>query len=232
MNKSILITVFFLATLFASAAPKFEIIGGDTFDWGTQSSTKKVLTTKIIFQNTGNEMLKIYSVNPNCGCTTAPLDKQDIMPGDTAVLDVTLNISTYSGDVTKGIDIKSNDPDNLNKHITLKTHVIRPLTLFPNYLNFGNMSVGKDSQAQIIITNATDKPVVIEGIDIYPDDLKLNLKKGDLIPANGDFTFIATFSPKNIGRFMANVKLRTSDPDVPELIMNGFGNISEPLKQK
>lgn len=227
MYRYFLVVVFFLSAFILNAAPKLEIIGGDVYDWGKQSSTKQTLKTKMVLKNVGDELLKIYSVNPNCGCTTAPLSKNDIAPGDTAVLDISLNISTYSGDVTKGVDLKTSDPDNASKHITLKTHVIRPITLFPNYLNFAGMIVGKETLSKVIITNATDFPIQITKIDVYPDNLLLNIKVGDNIPANADFVMEARYTPTFVGRFMANVKLHTNNTDVPELILNGFGSISE-----
>lgn len=228
MKKIVFFLMLIAVTFSLHAAPKLEIVGGDLFDWGTQSSTKQALKTEMILKNTGKDILKIYSVNPNCGCTTAPLSKQDIPPGDTAVLNITLNISTYSGDVTKGIDLKTNDPEALNKHITLKTHVIRPLTMFPNYLNFAAMTMGKETLSKVVLSNSTDKPIKIVNVEVYPDGLKLNLKVGDELPAKNDFTLEARYTPNHIGRFMANVKIKTDNPDVPDLILNGFGSIAEP----
>jgi hypothetical protein len=232
MKNTILILIIFMAAITLQAGPKLEIIGGDTYDWGKQSSTKQTLKAKMVLKNVGDDVLKIYSVNPNCGCTTAPLSKNDIMPGDTAVLDVSLNISTYSGDVKKGIDLKTSDPAAANLHITLKTYVIRPLTLFPNYLNFSSMVVNKETMSKVVLTNSTDLPIKILKVEIYPDNLLVNIKAGDELPPNADFVLEARYLPTVVGRFMANVKLMTNNPDVPELIMNGFGSISEAENSK
>lgn len=232
MKNLIALMVILVSAISLQAAPKLEIVGGDTYDWGKQSSTKGTLKAQMVLKNIGNETLKIFSVNPNCGCTTAPLSKYDIVPGDTAVLDISLNISTYTGDVKKGIDLNTNDPDAAKKHLSLKTFVIRPLTTFPSYMNFGNMNVTKETLTKVILTNSTDAPIKIIKVEKYPEDLILNIKDGDELPPNADFTFEAKYVPKEIGRFMANVKLRTNNPDVPELILNGFGTISEPLNTK
>jgi hypothetical protein len=99
--------------------------------------------------------------------------------------------------------------------------------MFPNYLNFASMTVNKQTISKVILSNATDAPIRITKIEIYPDDLILNIKEGMDIPANSDLTLEAKYTPKNIGRFLGNVKLLTNNPDVPELILNGFGSTSE-----
>ncbi|MGB9702953.1 MAG: DUF1573 domain-containing protein [Candidatus Kapaibacteriota bacterium] len=228
--KKVLIFVIFLAFAgIAYAEPKIEIVGGDTYDWGKVNSTMGFLKKEIFITNVGNEDLVIYSVNPNCGCTTAPISKNTLKPGDTASLNVTVNISTYSGDIKKGVEIKSNDPNNPGKYLWLKAYVVKPITLFPQYLNFANMMINKETLTKVVITNSTDQPITIKSISIYPDSLKINIKEGDKIPANGEFVLEAKYTPKSTGRFMANLKLLTDNKDVPEIILNGFGNIAEPL---
>lgn len=211
------------------AQPKLEIVGGDTYDWGKTKSTQGKLHAIITLKNIGNQPLKIYGVNPTCGCTTAPIFKNEIQPGDTTGIDVTLNISTYSGDVKKNIELKSNDPDHPNKLIWLKTHVIKPVSLFPQYMNFANMVIGKETITKVVITNSTDEPIKIKSVYTYPDGLNINIKEGDEIAPNSDFVLEARITPKNAGRFQANLKLETTHPDVPVLLLNGIGSVVEPL---
>lgn len=91
------------------------------------------------------------------------------------------------------------------------------------------MMINKETLTKVVITNSTDQPITIKSISIYPDSLKINIKEGDKIPANGEFVLEAKYTPKSTGRFMANLKLLTDNKDVPEIILNGFGNIAEPL---
>jgi hypothetical protein len=232
MKRYFLLIAFFALTIGAFAQPKIEIVGGDTYDWGETKSTQQKLTTTLVVKNAGDMPLKIYSVNPTCGCTTAPISKSEIAPNDTASIYVTLNISTYSGKVQKTIDVRSNDPSAAQKTIWLKTYVIKPISLFPQYFNFANMSVGKETLSKIIITNSTNEPIKITKVDIYPNDLKLNIKEGDELKANSDFTLEAIMIPQIPGRFQANVKFETSSKDTPEIIINGFGSVIQPSENK
>jgi uncharacterized Zn ribbon protein len=229
--KNLIFVAAFLSMVFSAfAQPKIEIVGGDTYDWGKANSTWLFLKKDFAITNVGNQDLQIYSVNPNCGCTTAPLSKNLLRPGDTAVLSVSVNISTYSGDIKKGVEIKSNDPLNPGKYLWLKAYILKPITLFPQYLNFSNMTINKESVAKIVISNSTDNPITVKKVTVYPDAMLVNLKAGDQIPAKGDFTLEVKFTPKTTGRFMANIKIETDEKDVPEIMLNGFGNIVEEMK--
>lgn len=232
MRKYFFAILTFLLAINIYAQPKLEIIGGDTYDWGKSKSTQGKLHTIIVIKNLGNQPLKIYGVNPTCGCTTAPIFKNEIQPGDTTGIDVTLNISTYSGDVKKNIELKSNDPEHPNKLIWLKTHVIKPVSLFPQYMNFANMVVGKETITKVVITNSTDEPIKIKSVSTYPDGLIINIKQGEEIAPNSDFVLEARVTPKNTGRFQANVKMETTHPDVPVLLLNGIGSVVEPLENE
>ena len=222
-----ILLIFFSSKLFAQ--PKLEVVGGDTYDWGKSKSTQGKLQTLLILKNVGNQPLKIYSVNATCGCTTAPVSKNEIAPNDTASILATLNISTYSGEVKKNIEVKTNDPDNPMKIIWLKTYVIKPISLFPQYLNFANMVVGKETISKIVITNSSEDPMRIKSVYTYPDGLQINLKEGDVISPNTDFALEARVTPKFPGRFQANIKLETTHPDVPVLLINGIGSVVEPI---
>jgi len=225
-----ILTLFFSLNLYSQ--PKLEVVGGDTYDWGKSKSTQGKLQTVIVLKNIGNQPLKIYGVNATCGCTTAPISKNEIAPNDTAGINVTLNISTYSGDVKKNIEVRSNDPDNPTKVIWLKTHVIKPVSLFPQYLNFANMVIGKETISKVVITNSSEEPIKIKTVYTYPDGLKINLKEGDEIAPNTDFALEARITPKFPGRFQANIKLETTHPDVPILLINGIGSVVEPLENE
>ncbi|MBK7091009.1 MAG: DUF1573 domain-containing protein [bacterium] len=62
-------------------------------------------------RNTGNDTLRIVTVKPGCGCTTAPISKDAIAPGDSANLKVIFDSKNMTGKMVKDIDIFSNDPN-------------------------------------------------------------------------------------------------------------------------
>ncbi len=118
MKRTLALVVFLFVPFLLFAQPKIEIVGGDTYDWGTVKRTDDPLRAKIKIKNVGTEVLKITEVKPGCGCTTAPLDKNELKPGEEASLDVTLRITGYQGNVTKKCQNSLERP-NKSKQISL-----------------------------------------------------------------------------------------------------------------
>lgn len=234
MKKIIAVSFFALMSVSLYAQPKIEISNNATYDWGRVNLATPVLHTTMVFKNVGNEPLKIYSVSPACGCTTAPLTKTEIAPGDTAHLPISLNISSYTGKVNKTIAVHTNDPDNRNKDISLNAFVVRPLTIFPNFLNFSSLIPGEQTTAKIVLSNTADQSIKIKSMELTPNNLKVNIKEGDEIKPGENFALEANYTPTSgeIGsRFLCKIVLHTTNSDVPEITITGFGNVVEKLEK-
>lgn len=230
------ITTILILTLFISynsfsadvkteKGPKFEFVGGSSYDWGKINKSDGPLKAKIQIKNTGNEDLKIHSVKPACGCTTAPISKDLIKPGETADLDVSLNISKQSGKVSKSINITTNDPKNDKVSYLLKCDVFVPLTLFPKALNFSNIEAGKEGVAKIILTNNTDKKIKILDVKNELSDIKLNIKSGTVLNPKENFAIEAKYLTKQPGSINSKVTIIT-DSEEAEMSFVVLGNIS------
>src|SRR6056300_1776529 len=106
MKKLVLTSIaLLLVASMAYAQPKIEVIGGNKHDWGKVSPKDSPLKTKVKIKNTGNEQLVITNVKPSCGCTTAPLDKDKLKPGEVATVNVTFNVGSKAGVNSKTIRI-------------------------------------------------------------------------------------------------------------------------------
>lgn len=211
----------------AFAQPKIEIENDGTLDWGTVKAEDDPLKGKIKIFNKGDQNLEISEVKPGCGCTTAPLDKDVIEPGGFATLDVTLKVGSHNGPMTKSIMVTSNDPDNKRKHIMLKCNVYKPMTYFPRYFRFARLYVGQEVSAKVIMTNNTDKPITVTGVEVTPDNFKVNMEQGTVIPANGKYTLEAVYTPTQVGRLTARVKINTDSKEMEQININGWGNVIE-----
>jgi hypothetical protein len=209
--------------------PKLEIEGGDTYNWGNvNAETNEQVKAKVKIYNKGKrDTLVIYEVKPGCGCTTAPLDKNKIEPGGFATLDITLNVGSYNGDVHKTITIKTNDPENMTKIYNLKANVKRVISLFPKYMSFTNLAVGKEGIGKVVMLNATDKDIKILDINVEPAGLKLNINKGDIIPANGSITIEGKYTHNTLGRFTGSIKIKTDHEQATRVAIQVYGNTAE-----
>ncbi len=224
-----LIALFTIISFLAlSAQPKLEIVGGQICDWSRVSPKDNPLKRDVTIKNTGNQKLTIKQVKPTCGCTTAPLDKSELEPGESTKLKVTLNIGGNSGPLTKHINIESNDPKTPLLVMELKANVVRALEVTPTtFLAFTDLQVGLESTSKLKITNTTSKSITINDIEISPTLLSINVKKGKTLKPGESMELVAKIRPTQKGGLNIRIKFTTNDPDMPDLTINGYGNVKE-----
>lgn len=228
MKRYFVLALMLFVPVLLFAQPKIEIVGGDSYDWGTVKPTQDPLKAKVKIKNVGNEVLKITEVKPGCGCTTAPLDKNELKPGEEATLDVTLRIAGYSGNVVKSIRIASNDPNNPSKYLYLKANVFHPISVTPtSYFAFNEMTVGQEATAKVTLKNNTNESIIISDVQVAPENLNVNLPKKLTLKAGESFEIVAKVVPDKKGYFNCTVKMKTSNPDQKEIVIPGYGNVKE-----
>jgi Protein of unknown function (DUF1573) len=229
MNKLFLgtIALMFFAAAALMAQPKLEIVGGSTYNWGDVNEKDNPLKGTVVFKNVGNDTLIIKNVKPTCGCTTAPLKKDELAPGEETTIDITLKLSSKrGGPVTKSIKITTNDPDNPLQTLLLKANVFQPLELKPKkYLVFDGLQVGSSSKTTVSLFNNTDKPIKVTKFDVKPVDLETNLHKDQVIAPGKSIDITAYARPKKKGYFNCSIILHTDHPDYPKYTINGYGAV-------
>lgn len=222
---SAILIAFFVASFALFSQPKIEIVGGETLDWGKVKLEDSPLTKKVQIKNAGTETLKILNVKPGCGCTTAPLDKTELGPGEIATMDVTLRLSD-GGQVSKSIRIQSNDSEKENTMVILKADVFTPITVAPKYLSFRNMTVGTESKAVTTITNNTEEPIKIKNIKLNPEDILININPETVLKPHEPLAIEVNITPKEPGRLHADILLETDHQGMKQLHLTGWGNIN------
>lgn len=229
MIKKIIIAAFILSmTASLNAQPKLTVLEGTTKDWTEVKPEESPLTTDFTIKNTGTELLVISNVRPTCGCTTAPLDRDSLMPGETANLHVSLNIGGSAGKLSKQIRIYSNDPENKTEVITLKANIIRPVSIRPStYLQFREMQVGTQAQASLFLKNNTSESLTLSNFDVEPMEMSINLIGNVTLAPGEEIELVATVNPKKPGYFNAKVSMNTSNESQKNLTIKGFGKIEE-----
>jgi hypothetical protein len=232
MKKIVLIICFLIGGfLLSNAKPKMVFECGKLYDWGTVRLKDSPLKAEIKIYNQGEDTLEIKKVKPMCGCTTAPLSKRILSPGDSAVLKVTLNIEQYEGVVVKRINFTTNETES-EKYLEIKANVYQPIKLFPSrYLNFSRMFLNTESITKLVINNISSHDIKVTNLIVKPEILKLNLKVGDIIPKDSDFVLEAKVIPVELGQFNCRVELGFNDPDMPNVIISGWGKV-DPESEK
>ncbi len=228
----LLITVFVLITLTLQAQPKLVVVGGDTIRWGEVRIDESPLKKKLVIYNAGNEDLIFNNITPSCGCTTAPIDKDTLSPGDTATIDITFHIPIHQGMAKKGIRLTTNDPTNRRKILVLYAYVVYPLEFFPSQnIVFYGLLAGDTMTAKVVLTNTTDVDIVVKQVKIRPSFCTTNLVNDTILKAKSDFTITVKASPSGIGMQTGELSFKTTHPDVVRvkipIIMNVQGEFRE-----
>ncbi len=235
-SKFILLLIsFFIIAGSANAQPKLVIVGGDTVSWGKVRLDQSPVKKKLKLYNAGDKNLVFKKVNPSCGCTTAPLDKDTLSPGDTATVDITFHLPNHRGKARKAIQIVTNDPDKRERIIYLYADVIFPLDFFPgqNFI-FRGLLIGDTMTSKVVITNTTDEDIVVKQVKISPSFCTTDLKDDTVIKAKGDITVSVTAAPSALGKFVGRLEFKTTHPDIVRVkipvIMDIVGEKRQPEK--
>jgi hypothetical protein len=216
-----------LALTFQLAAqPKLKIEKNGFQDWGIVKPNQSPLNCEFKLYNTGNKTLKITKLEPDCSCTTAPLDKEEVEPGGFATVKISIKLNDNTGELRKRVKVITNiEGADSMQIINMKALVIPSITFFPKrVINFGPMEVGKTAMTKLIMTNETDKDIKISELEVTKD-LKINLSNNYILKARQDFEIEATVTPTTSGNFSGIITFSTSDPDMPFVKIFAYGNI-------
>lgn len=215
--------IFFIFSALIIAQPKIEIVGGYQHDWGDVRLVQSPLRTRAILKNSGDEPLRIFQVQPACGCTTAPLSKDVIMPGDSAHLDIKLEVKKPEENMEKIITIMTNDPVNKNIKYTLKANVTTPIEKYPNKFAFNKGAIGEELKAGVALVNKTDKPIKILRISKTHDFINLTISEGKVIPPKGEIFVEASFKSDKAMRLNGSIAIATDNLDMPRVNIPMYG---------
>ena len=215
MRKVIPIIIALYMTSVAYSQPKFEFIGDSTKDWGKVMQSEGPLKTTIKIKNTGDKLLEIYGVKPGCGCTTAPIDKKLLNPGDVATVNVNLKIEKDNGNITKGIEFTTNDPKNDKINYLLKANVKIPLEQFPTFMNLGTLKPDETMTAKIVVSNHTDNDITITSVSTTDSKLKTNIKKGFVLKAGTHNQVEGILKTNKEGVYDQKILLKTNSKKYP-----------------
>ncbi|OYT14729.1 MAG: hypothetical protein B7C24_16760 [Bacteroidetes bacterium 4572_77] len=212
--------MLFLANVMLYAQPKLVIMGGDTYDWGP--TAPKSLRATIKIKNEGDKDLYISKIKPSCGCTTAPIDKNTIAPGDHGTIKLILNLDNNStGNIKKIVKIFSNDPRSPEKILNLVCKIVKPIYIKPySYLKFNDAAVGVASTCELTVENRTKEVITFSKYE-YSDGISINWYKDITVQAGGSVKLKVTYVPDTIGFQSVTVKFKTSCKEMQYITITG-----------
>jgi hypothetical protein len=210
------------------AQPKFEVVGGDTYNWGKVSSVKSPLKATVKLRNTGNEPLWV-KVKAGCGCTTPKLEKDTLAPGEETNLHIGLNVGNKVGPLTKSMTFTTNDPEKKRSYMYLKADLYKAISYSPTFMAFDALKVGEKATAVVKLSNNSTKPVVIKDVTTT-NDLKLSLANETVLAAGQSVDVKGTVVPKKTGTYQSQITIKTTHPDHAVINITAAGNVTEAPK--
>lgn len=227
----LVVALGFALPLMMYAQPRLQM--QSLVDWGVVvprgSLTKQdSVKYRVPIKNVGNKTLVITSVRPQCGCTSAPLERDTLKPGEATAMNITLTLPAGSGVVDKYVTVYSND--SAGAHVLkLRAEVSRPLQLSSSFLGFNQGYVGEPTHSKIKLTSQVDEDVTITiepvtaGLTVVgPATLKA--RKGVALPIEVEYV------PTKSGAFNVALKVKTSLKDYEVIELTGYGIADSPRK--
>lgn len=216
------IIVSLAGTFTAAAQPSIKLTNGDLFDWGKVTAKETKLTAKIEIKNAGTEKLILDKPTTSCGCTVAQPEKNELMPNESAMLTVTLDISGKSGEITKTVIIPSNDPANPQTTLTVKANVYSPLEVTPKMFVLNQLKIGKKSTIKIGLTNTAEHTITVSaGRSV---NISVSMKKPVRIFPGKSAEIEAFVVPREKGTINVAIILTTDDKEMPVISVKGYCN--------
>ena len=160
-----------------------------------------------VFTNTGDQVLILNSVQPQCGCTTAGEWTKQVEPGGTGTIPIQVNTFGYNGLVTKQVTVTCNVASQPMTFLQLKGTLYKPIDFNPPLAVLNLPPDGETASVVVTITNNTDEPLMLA----YPESNN-RMFSAQLVtntPGKGFQLTVAVVPPLSTGSVQGQINLRT-----------------------
>ncbi|HIA51569.1 MAG TPA: DUF1573 domain-containing protein [Candidatus Melainabacteria bacterium] len=142
----------------------------EEFDFGHVAEGIE-LEHKFKIFNRGTQPLQIFKAYSTCGCTVPTLPKTLLQPGESTTLTVQLDTSMKQDQVTKTVDVSSDDPD-------------KPLVILSLSMDVENRhkALAEHSKAKFLTDAKCINCHVLQGVGLFGEELY----KSDCAMCHGD----------------------------------------------
>ncbi len=148
------------------------VIPEQRFDFGF-SPEGYFMVHSYAVKNEGEGELRIQRIRTTCGCTSAPMKKMQLEPGEETEVTVIFNSTRYKHNTSKSAIITSNDPVNRSLRVTFSANMDSTGFLFDIEPRALNIPRGEDppEKMNFIITNSTGENIELNIVDYSADIL-------------------------------------------------------------
>jgi hypothetical protein len=173
---------------------------------------------RIVLTNTGNDTLRIFSIQPSCGCTAVKQPKTVLLPRDFDVAEIEFNSTGYRGKVEKHINIMTNDPLSQNVTIKLIADVKEELESLSHtsLLWLGNIVLGNSISQETWLKNISDHKIKIKNVSTSSPSIVAKIDEKTLNP-NDTVRIQVTVKPDKVGYGNDHFTIETDSKNQPSV---------------
>ena len=218
MKRIMLLPAFALFSFSLVAQPKLSL-SSDKIDLGVVYNGT-VKSAEIKLMNFGKDTLRIFSVQPTCGCTTVRQPKSALAPGESDFAKVEFNSTGYRGAVTKLVNISTNDPVKPSVMVTLNIEVkeeLEPTTKIST-IYLGTVPIGNTATQQMTFKNITDRTMKIKAVVSKNPNIEVKFQPST-IPASGALNVTITVTSTKTEYTNEEIFLETDSKNQPRVMI-------------
>lgn len=224
MKQWLLGYILLLVAAPALAAPMISV-GKPVHDFGTVTQGEKV-DHLFVIKNRGDEPLSINQIRSSCGCTAATLSAKTLPPGKSGEVKVTFDSTNFSGQVTKTVNLDSNDPRNPSTVLTLQGKVSEIIAAVPNPINLGSLKAGSRKEVVLKLENRGSKPFTVTSVHSPIAAIVGTVREGKVNPGKSGEVAVTVTVPRE-GRFLSGyLTIQTDSLLKRELVVPVYATIT------
>jgi hypothetical protein len=181
-----------------------------------------------VVTNTGNAPLEIRHVRLSCGCTTVSNWTKRVESGMTGKIPMQFDTTSLPEDVSKWLQVVSNDPTNPITTIEFKATVWKPLVVMPTsvIVNFGDEST-TNPIGKVYLTNTTDQPMELAVARVGNPSFRAEIKS--IVPGKVFKLEVGASTWPKGTNLSFPVILSTTSTNVPEIVVKATAIIPPPI---
>jgi hypothetical protein len=197
-----------------TSKPKMQIVE-PSYNAGEMYKTNKKIQHDFIIKNIGQSELQIINARPGCGCTVTQFDKV-IAPGAEGKVTASVDISHFKGQIEKGIDLETNDPEQAHARLTVKANIKTVLEMKPADQVRFTVSKGEAKKEDFQLSPTYEKPFKITAAKIDSEFFTADLVPPEANAEKPEYKLtVGVKDTAPIGTQTGSVELTFQDAPVP-----------------
>ena len=186
------------------------------FDFGFMPQNA-VFSHNFVVRNTGRGVLNIVKVQPTCGCTTVPMDRAFLKPGEKTDIRVNFDSGKMQDNVNKRIKVLSTDPENGLVELYFKGIVGKSpetVELIGSALNFTDIGT---ILREVRVKNITPQPITLSVLPPADSFLEVAISSQKIAPQAEVILTIKLKKSPPLGEFKTSITLESSGQKIERI---------------